>query len=57
MATYDRLTSLDTSFLHLESIETPMHVGAVSIVEGEHVFDETGRFRLAEVRRLVSSRL
>ena len=57
MATYDRLTSLDASFLHLESIETPMHVGAVSIFEGEHFFDETGRFRLAEVRRLVSSRL
>jgi len=57
VGSYDRLTSLDASFLHLESIETPMHVGAVSIFEGEPFLDETGRFRLAEVRRLVASRL
>ena len=57
MTAHDRLSSLDASFLHLESIETPMHVGAVSIFEGEPFLDETGRFRLAEVRRLVASRL
>ena len=28
---YDRLTSLDASFLHLERLETPMHVGALSV--------------------------
>lgn len=57
MARYDRLTALDTSFLHLERIETPMHVGAVSILEGRPFFDAAGRFRLADVRRLVESRL
>jgi diacylglycerol O-acyltransferase / wax synthase len=57
MARYDRLSALDASFLHLERLETPMHVGAVSIFEGASFFDDSGRFRLAEVRRLVGSRL
>ncbi len=57
MARYDRLASLDASFLHLEKLETPMHVGALSIFEGGVFFDEQRRFRLAEVRRLVASRL
>lgn len=57
MARYDRLTALDASFLHMESLETPMHVGAVSVFEGEPFFDASGRFRLADVRRLVASRL
>jgi len=54
---YDRLGSLDASFLHLERIETPMHVGALSVFEEASFFDASGRFRLAEVRRLVASRL
>ena len=54
---YDRLSALDSSFLHLERLETPMHVGAVSIFEGASFFDDSGRFRLAETRRLVGSRL
>src|SRR3954451_19221400 len=57
MARYDRLSALDASFLHLERLETPMHVGAVSIFEGASFFDDSGRFRLAETRRLVASRL
>lgn len=57
MARYDRLSALDASFLHLERLETPMHVGAVSIFEGAPFFDDSGRFRLAEARRLVGSRL
>jgi WS/DGAT/MGAT family acyltransferase len=57
MARYDRLSALDASFLHLERLETPMHVGAVSIFEGPPFFDDSGRFRLAETRRLVASRL
>src|SRR5215210_94394 len=55
--TYDRFGALDASFLHLERLETPMHVGALSVLEGEQFFDETGRFRLGDVRALVSSRL
>ncbi len=57
LVTYDRLSGLDSSFLHLESLETPMHVGAVSIFDGEPFFDDDGRFRLADARELVASRL
>jgi diacylglycerol O-acyltransferase / wax synthase len=54
---YDRLSALDSSFLHLESLETPMHVGAVSLYDREPFFDDNGRFRLADARELVASRL
>ena len=57
MPRYDRLSALDSSFLHLERLETPMHVGAVSIFDGTSFFDDSGRFCLAETRRLVGSRL
>ncbi|HZJ25760.1 MAG TPA: wax ester/triacylglycerol synthase family O-acyltransferase [Acidimicrobiia bacterium] len=57
MASYDRLGALDASFLHLERLETPMHVGALSVFEGGPFFDEAGRFRLADARELVGSRL
>jgi diacylglycerol O-acyltransferase len=57
VARYDRLTALDASFLHLERIETPMHVGAVSVFEGAPFRDAAGHFRLADVRDLVASRL
>jgi WS/DGAT/MGAT family acyltransferase len=57
MSTYDRLTSLDSSFLHLERLEYPMHVGAMSILEGEPFIDRDGRFKIEEVRDLVLSRL
>ncbi len=57
MAHYDRLTALDASFLHMERLETPMHVGAMSILEGEAFFDADGHFRIREVRDLVLSRL
>ncbi len=57
MTDYDRLSALDASFLHLESRATPMHVGSLAIFEGERFFDGSGRFRLAAVRDLVSSRL
>jgi WS/DGAT/MGAT family acyltransferase len=57
VGTHDRLTALDASFLHLERLETPMHVGAVSIFEGGPFFDAQGHFRLAEIRDLVMSRL
>jgi len=54
---YDRLSALDASFLHLESPETPMHVGSLAIFDGAAFFDGSGRFRLAEARALVASRL
>jgi len=54
---YDRLTAQDSSFLHLERLETPMHVGGLSVFEGAPFCDDDGRFRLADVRELVESRL
>ena len=57
MNPYDRLSSLDASFLHLERPEYPMHVGAVSVLEGAPFFGADGRFRIDDVRDLVLSRL
>ena len=57
MRRYDRLSALDASFLHLERLEYPMHVGALSIFEGGPLFDTAGRLRIAEIRELVQSRL
>jgi WS/DGAT/MGAT family acyltransferase len=54
---HDRLSALDASFLHLERPETPMHTGALAVFEGAPLFDARGRFRLADVRALVESRL
>src|SRR4029078_11530858 len=54
---YDRLSAFDASFLHLERRESPMQVGAVAVLDAAPFFDEKGRFRLDDVRELVSSRL
>jgi diacylglycerol O-acyltransferase / wax synthase len=55
--TYDRLTALDSSFLHLERLEYPMHVGALSVLEGGPFFNDDGRFKIEQVRDLVLSRM
>lgn len=57
MRRYDRLSALDASFLHLERIEYPMHVGALSVFEGGPLLDAGGRLRIAEIRDLVQARL
>lgn len=54
---YDRLSALDASFLHLERLETPMHVGALTVFEGESFFSPEGRFRIGAIRDLVETRL
>jgi WS/DGAT/MGAT family acyltransferase len=54
---YDRLSGLDASFLALERVETPMHIGSLAVLEGAPFFDDDGRFRIADVRHLVASRL
>jgi WS/DGAT/MGAT family acyltransferase len=51
------LTALDNSFLQLERLETPMHVGALTVFQGAPFFTKSGRFRLKKVRELVGSRL
>ncbi|HEU5302852.1 MAG TPA: wax ester/triacylglycerol synthase family O-acyltransferase [Acidimicrobiia bacterium] len=56
-ADYDRLSSIDGSFLRLERPETPMHVGSLAVFESGNLVGSDGRFRLGEVRDLVSSRL
>ena len=52
---YDRLSGVDASFLALERIETPMHIGWLAVLEGEPFFDERGRFRLTDARELVAN--
>lgn len=57
MADYQRLSAQDAGFLHMETPETPMHVGSLAIVEGEPLFDAAGRFRIDEFRTHVEARL
>jgi diacylglycerol O-acyltransferase / wax synthase len=54
---YDRLSALDETFLHLERTRTPMHVGAVAVLDRDPLYDEHGCFRLDDLRGLVASRL
>jgi WS/DGAT/MGAT family acyltransferase len=54
---HERLRALDEAFLHLERVDTPMHVGAVAILERAPFLDADGRFRLDDVRRLIASRM
>jgi diacylglycerol O-acyltransferase len=54
---HERLSALDASFLHLERLETPMHVGALTVFEGAPFFTPSGQFRLPDVRDLVAARL
>ena len=49
MTDYDRLTALDASFLHMERLEYPMHVGAMSVLEGAPFFDDAGHFRIDQL--------
>ena len=48
----DRLSSLDTSFLHLEGAATPMHVGSVMVFDAP-----TGGFDYESLVTLISERI
>jgi len=48
----DRLSSLDTSFLHLEDAATPMHVGSVMVFDAP-----TGGFDYESLVTLISQRI
>ncbi len=48
----DRLSSLDTSFLHLEEAATPMHVGSVMVFDAP-----TGGFDYESLVTLISQRI
>ncbi len=54
---YDRLSPLDSVFLHVENEHQPLHVGALSYFERGPLLDDEGRFDLARVRRHIESRL
>jgi WS/DGAT/MGAT family acyltransferase len=51
------LTPLDSWFLHLEAIGTPMHMASIGIFERQPLEDEHGELRLDDLRQLISSRL
>jgi WS/DGAT/MGAT family acyltransferase len=57
LASFERLSALDASFLYWDTPETPMNMGNVCIFEGEPFFDEHGEFRLGEVHAAIASRL
>ena len=52
-----RLSALDTSFLAIESAATPMHVGALILLEGGALTDTAGRVRIGDIRDAISARL
>lgn len=54
---FERMTALDSTFLYVESDQTPMHIGALTVFEGGPFYDERGVFRLEQVRERVSERL
>jgi len=54
---YDRLSPLDSVFLHLEADHQPLHVGSLAYFERGPLLDAEGRFDLARVRRRIESRL
>ena len=54
---YQRLTAQDTSFLHVEGPDAPMHVGSLILLEAAPFLDDAGRFRIEDVRALVERRL
>ena len=54
---FERMTALDSAFLYVETERTPMHIGALTVFEGDPFFDESGAFRLEQVRARVSERL
>lgn len=51
--TYDRLSALDTSFLHLEGPTTPMHISSLGIYEGPIPPPQELRQALAERLHLI----
>ncbi len=54
---FEPMSALDASFLYAESERTPLHIGSLTVFEGASFFDETGQFRLDDVRAHVAARL
>jgi WS/DGAT/MGAT family acyltransferase len=53
----ERLSALDTGFLRLETAETPMHLGAAFLLDGDPLRDDDGTIRVGDIRRHVEARL
>ena len=54
---HDRLSAQDATFLHLERVTAPMHVGSLAIFEGEPFSDADGKFRIDDARDTIEARL
>ena len=52
---YERLSSLDASFLALETRSTHMHVASISIFDGEGLTDEDGAVDIERIRPFIES--
>jgi WS/DGAT/MGAT family acyltransferase len=57
MTAATRLSALDSGFLSAESPTTPLHVGSLSIFEGDPLRDAAGRVRIADIAALTAERL
>jgi WS/DGAT/MGAT family acyltransferase len=57
MGHYERLSAQDSSFILWERLETPMHVGAVAILEAGPLGSADGGIDAAAITRHVESRL
>ncbi len=54
---FDVLSPVDAQLWDWDTPETPMVMGNVCLFDGRPFFDESGNFRLADVRRSIESRL
>ena len=57
MATHERLSALDRTFLDLEYTETPMHVAGVMLFDAAPLRTPGGGIDVQKIRRYVASRL
>lgn len=57
MPAFDTLSATDAQFIYGDSDRAPMCMGNLCLFEGEPLFDESGAFRLDDVRRVIESRL
>ena len=54
---FEPMSALDMSFLRMETATTPMHMGGLFVIDGQHMFTATGELDLERLRNHVSSRL
>ncbi|MFW2334641.1 wax ester/triacylglycerol synthase family O-acyltransferase, partial [Ilumatobacter sp.] len=52
-----RLSTVDTSFLRIETPDTPMHIGILFVLDGDGWRGEQGELLVGDIRRHISARL